>query len=279
VAASRGEGAGPAPPGKGPRRWRQRLRGRDAAAGFILGALAWTAGLQVGIQALPLFRGEPMALWWALGGAVLAQTRARALVWGTAGGLAGLMLLVGYTPIALPAIRANVREDPLERVEALVVLSSGIQRDGDLIPVAESRLMKGLELVRQGYARRLILTRLPDPFPSYVPEMRRRLQALGLRVPLEETPAAANTHDEALHLAALARSRGWAKVILVTDAPHARRAGATFEKAGLPVLCAPHRTEPYDLGSLRTPGERLDAYRDWFREVIGYQVYRLRGWL
>lgn len=35
----------------------------------------------------------------------------------------------------------------------------------------------------------------------------------------------------------------------------------------------------YDRASVGITHERLAAFRDWLREVIGYQTYRTRGWL
>jgi uncharacterized SAM-binding protein YcdF (DUF218 family) len=68
-------------------------------------------------------------------------------------------------------------------------------------------------------------------------------------------------------------------VILVTQPWHMRRAAGVFEKAGLKVICTPCVEGHYDLTNLDSPSPRLLAFRDWAHEAIGYQVYRLRGWL
>jgi uncharacterized SAM-binding protein YcdF (DUF218 family) len=104
------------------------------------------------------------------------------------------------------------------------------------------------------------------------------MQALGLDYPVDEVGPVFNTHDEAVAVAALARQRGWHRVILVTHLWHMRRAAAVFEKAGLPVLCAPCDEAQYDLKALNTSDARLHAFRDWLHEIVGIAVYRLRGW-
>lgn len=212
-------------------------------------------------------------------GAVLALTRARALLWTAGAFICATYLVVGGTGAVVPAARALVRQDRLQPVEAVVVLSSDIQRDGDLTAQAQDRLLHGLEVLHGGFARRLVLTRLPPPKKSYVPAVREEMRQLGLDYPIDETGAVASTHDEALAVGALARRKGWDRVILVSSPTHTRRAGAMFEKAGVRVLCSPCVEREFDLESLNTMGDRLKAFRHWLHETVSYEVNRRRGWL
>src|SRR5207253_4021480 len=107
-----------------------------------------------------------------------------------------LVLVVAYTPMIVPLAHSLERSDPLSHADAVLVLSSDIQPDGDLTAQAQSRLIHGYELLRAGYAPRLLLTRIPPPAPSYVPTVSAQLHALGLQYPIDEVGPVANTHDE-----------------------------------------------------------------------------------
>lgn len=259
---------------------RTSQRWRDAASGAVLGVLAWEAGVYAGVQALPLLRGPHGLPLAALLGALLGLTRARVVMWWFGGVVAATLLLVGYTPWINGAFRSLIREDPLQPTEAVVVLSSDIFRDGAIPAEAQNRLLRGYEVIQQGFGRRLVVTHLPPPKPSYVPAIREEMQRLGLRFPVEEVPGPVwDTHDEAVAVARLARERGWPRVILVSDPSHLRRAAAAFEKAGVQVLCAPGAVRNYNPHHIWGPQARVEAFRDWLYETVGFQVYRMRGWI
>ena len=271
--ARRGKSSG----GKGRKDGRERLT--QVVTGFILGMLLGHAAGLLGVQSVPLLRGLHMAPAAGVAGALLALTPARRLLWWAGGALCALWLVLGYTPIMTVPVRSLVVRDRLERVEAVVVLSSDIHPSGALTNAAQTRLLKGYELLRSGYARTLVLTRLPRPKKSYVPAVREQLRVFGMDYPIAETGEVTNTHDEALKVSALARARGWKKVILVSDPTHMKRSKAVFARAGLPVICAPSETREYDLPTLENPNDRVMAFRSWLWEVVGYQVYRFRGWI
>jgi hypothetical protein len=250
-----------------------------AAYGFILGVLVWTAALRLGIDAIPDFSSPHIVLLAGVAGAVLAQTRARILFGVASAGVCIALLFVMYTPVSAVLVRGVTREDPPQRVEAVVILHPEIQRDGTLTDRTKASVLRGVELLRQGYARTLVLTRPVPPDPSVMPAVRRQLRELRLDYPLAETGPSENTHDEAVAVSALTADRAWKQVILVSHPTHMRRAGAVFERAGVPVLCAPSPEGRYDLSSLSHQEDRLHAFRDWLHEAIGYEVYRWRGWV
>jgi uncharacterized SAM-binding protein YcdF (DUF218 family) len=76
----------------------------------------------------------------------------------------------------------------------------------------------------------------------------------------------------------LARDRHWKRILLVTSPTHSRRALLTFRRAGLDAVSVPCRETRYYLEDPRLPGDRLRAFSDALYEIIGLQVYRLRGW-
>jgi uncharacterized SAM-binding protein YcdF (DUF218 family) len=93
-----------------------------------------------------------------------------------------------------------------------------------------------------------------------------------------------NTHDEAVAFSKLARRQGWSKVILVTSAPHMRRAVAVFQQQG--IIVTPVAADfqvlgvPRDLSFSPFPRQqRLFLLSLYLHEKIGWGVYRARGWL
>ncbi len=95
----------------------------------------------------------------------------------------------------------------------------------------------------------------------------------------------ADTHDEALKVAALAKQRGWQRLILVTSAAHLPRAHATFAKAGLSTQAVPcdYVSSYHRIGSVRwlhLPGHgSIHGFDVWLHEMLGTLLYRLRGWI
>lgn len=252
------------------------------ALGALLGLLCFFLMHDLGLLWL-IPMGRLDWLWPALlpvAGAGLAATRARNLVPGSVLLLALLWTVVVVTPLSRAMIQPLRRADVPAPSDAVVVLSSVVRPSGTLTTAAAIRLYSGIELVRQGYAPRLVLTELPDPNGSYSAAARERLSALELDIPVVTAAGRVrNTHDEALAISRLARERGWQRVLLVSSPLHLRRAAATFEKAGLTVLACPALSPHYDVDNPVGRSARLWAFRDGLHEWPGLWVYRWRGWL
>ena len=145
-----------------------------------------------------------------------------------------------------------------------------------------SRLLKGIELVADGRAPRLVVSEVPPPAGAYAPLARewagrvRRRAARWSRV-----GRIRNTRDEAVAVARLFRERGWSRVLAVTSPVHTRRAAAALEKEGLEVVCGARRSRPASTWRRSTaPGDRRRVVRRRSpTSAIGLFVYRRRGWL
>ncbi len=92
-----------------------------------------------------------------------------------------------------------------------------------------------------------------------------------------------NTRENASYTAQLLRERGSTHILLVTSAFHMRRAVPLFEKEGLEVFAAPTDYQRLVDNSL-VPGwlpavANLSRSSDALHEIVGYWVYRWRGWL
>ncbi len=254
-------------------------RWREAAGGLVLGVLL-AIGAELLLREVFSFLDSDLLIPLAgLAGALLAMTRGRSVLWVGGGLVVAGLAMIGYTPLVATLMPPLLRADPPAPAPAVVVLASTLQQDGELSSPAQDRLIHGYELLGQGYARRLVLTRLRPPKPSYVPTVRRQMQALRLDYPIDEVGPVGNTHDEAVAVARLARERGWSRVLLVTHPWHMRRAAGVFEKAGLAVIGSPCVEGRYDLSHLDSFYSRLAAFRDWAHEAFGLRAYRRRGWL
>ncbi len=185
--------------------------------------------------------------------------------------------------------------------DAIVVLGGGMEPSSQELPQVHfkqggDRVFTGVGLARAGKSPRLVVG--GGVFPTT--DGRQVFEADGVRdwlrewdfglaaagVTVHSLGGCADTHDEAVRVAALARQQGWRSVALVTSAFHMTRSKAVFDKAGvpgvLPVPCnyssAPMRGRPVHW--LNVPNASfLQHFETWMHEAVGMVVYRLRGWI
>jgi len=246
---------------------------------LILSLLAWVCAALIGLPSLfPVLRTDYTFLLAGLLGAILYCTRLRGVLWGISGSLCATLLLVACTPLIRGPALSLVSADAPQRCDAVVPLSSDVLANGRLNENGEARFLRALELLREGYAPRIVLTRLA-PRTSAIPDVQEQMRALGIEAPVEEVGPINNTHEEAVLVARLAAARGWSRVLLVTNPLHTARAGATFSRAGLRVVVCPCVERRFDLNELNSPSQRIQVFSSWLWEVVGWRVYQLRGWL
>ena len=183
-------------------------------------------------------------------------------------GLAGVALLSAAV-FLLCLGRWLVAEDPLEKAQAIVVLSGRI-------PL---RALEAAKLYRKGYASKIWLTRPTEPGAA--------LEAMGIlyvgedfynsRILLHEgvpadairvlQPSILNTADELTAVsAALAEERG-SKVIIVTSKVHTRRVQILWHRIaarGGQALVRAASDDPFEPGRWwHTTGDALDVVREF----------------
>ncbi len=93
-----------------------------------------------------------------------------------------------------------------------------------------------------------------------------------------------NTHDEALKVSELVSKKGWQRIILVTSASHMGRAEATFTTLGIkvtPVACdfegSSFKERRNEVWFPTYEGFYLTSL--YLHEIVGWQVYKYRGWI
>lgn len=122
----------------------------------------------------------------------------------------------------------------LPPLDAIVVLGAPLARDGGLSAVLAERVSAAAALWHAGGAPLVIATggRTQGARRAEAEVMAEALVAAGVPEVLVED-AAMTTHDNARHVAALLVPRGLARVWVVTQPFHARRAVRLFADAGL----------------------------------------------
>jgi len=187
----------------------------------------------------------------------------------------------GYRPRAISVIAP---------AEAIVLLGGAMRGDthmGTLPDLNEQadRLLYAVALYKAGKAPLLLLTGgAPEGVRPEAVQMRDLLTIMGVpadRMVLEVQSR--DTHDNAVYSAQILRERGIDRILLVTSAFHMRRAVALFEAQGIEVVPAPTDYQQV-VGADPLPGwlplvSNLSRSTHALHEMVGYQVYRWRGWL
>ena len=164
---------------------------------------------------------------------------------------------------------------------------------GMALSVGASRLLTGIEVIRQNKAKWLVFggaVSFPDRpgfAASQLPERWFLTTSMGHAGEAVATlGACGNTHDEALRFSELQKTNGWQRIILVTSALHMRRSEAVFKKLNIvvtPVACdfqAEGTSRPeLSARSIVPRQERFELLALYMHERIGLAVYRLRGWI
>lgn len=214
--------------------------------------------------------------------------------------LAAALWAVGATPLSswlLAGLErpyvAGSRQTPA--ADAVVMLGgSHAYSRSTLLPFnlgdAGDRPLAALELMRQGRAPVLVLggagyewgrQRRPD---GELLEVWIR----GWRLPAGRVVILApsrDTRDEAVQVAALVRSNGWRRVLMVSSGFHLRRGEAALRKAGVPDVYAVG-AEFNGMDRMGAPGQwgffpdhdRFRHFSQWMHEQLGWWYYRWKGW-
>lgn len=258
---------------------------RSAIVGASVGLLGAFALIVVGLPGIPGNHANAYLLAGTVIGALAGQFQ-----WGRAVAHACVIVaivaaLLTLTPLLDHTITSWIRRDelPPTPLDAVVVLSSSVNRDGVVDASGTERLLSGLEVWRRNRARLLITTRVEDRVPTGTitsdADQRALVQLGGDTSAWRIAAPAHSTHDEALRTAELLAPASSRSIAVVTTPLHTRRACATFEALGFHVTCIPSEEREYAVRSLPGPTDRFHAFFDWLYEQLGMMKYRSRGWL
>lgn len=218
------------------------------------------------------------------------------------GALAGFIWLVGATPLPGGILRtlerpwAGVKRAELPAADAIVLLGGFLAPSREEVGhvhfnLSADRAVTALELVRLEKAKVLVVSGSAfmvngepfveaDLFKQLVDE--RKLAG----AEVISLGGCKHTRHEAEKIAALARERGWKRLLLVTSANHMRRAAAVFRTTtGLAVVPAPGAfltsasivgADTVDIVPRAQGFLKLETF---LHEQIGWWTYRWRGWI
>jgi uncharacterized SAM-binding protein YcdF (DUF218 family) len=200
---------------------------------------------------------------------------------------AGAVVVVTQTTLSNVLASHWIRDDqfPDSSVQAVVVLSAGLNPNATINGEALDHLITGIELVRAGKAPLLVTTTVRQRFPGGVVvtstmDQSRIIALLGAQVLWSRTQPGRSTRDEALRSADLLLHQGIRRIAVVTSPMHTRRACAAFRAAGFTVTCVPARVRsPGSRNPGDSPADRIKVFGDWVYEVIATAKYRANGWL
>lgn len=215
--------------------------------------------------------------------------------------LAGTLAL-GWLYLCSTAVFADylmgILEDPyppkalsvIADADVIVLLGGAIRGDthmgtlGDLNQQAD-RLVYAVQLYKAGKAPRLLVTGgAPPGARSEAEIMSDLLQVMGVPASaiLQERESR-DSHDNAVYTAAMLNRLGMKKILLVTSAFHMRRSEALFAGRGLEVIPAPTDYQrgvgPEVLSPWLPSVSALWRSTYALHEMVGFRVYRYRGWL
>ncbi|MFC4638559.1 YdcF family protein [Deinococcus hohokamensis] len=239
------------------------------------------AALGLALAALAAFLGEvrspaPALLALTLGSALAgAWPTSRRVLWGGSGLLALVLGVCLLTPVLRAPLAALTLSQAPVPADAIVVLGGGVQcGTSSQAPSSAARLARGLALWRAGYAPLLTVSEPsgllgPPDCPRLSALQRAQITALYPQTgpQVVTLPRVTTTRDEAARVQALARTRGWRRVLLVTSPSHSRRAAALFRAYGVPVVSVPAEETLYDT-TLPLPSDRLYALRTLLYEGL-----------
>lgn len=260
-------------------------RVRPASFGLMLGAAAGFTLAELGLGDVIDGVGTTslVALSSAAGALIGGLEKSRILVV-IDGFLLTIYFLVAWTPFAAAISNRWVRADPVPtRIDAVVVLSSGILSNGAMEVHGVDRLLTGIELLNRQLAPRLVTTRVGHRYRQGMvtsDDEQRRFIAFAAPSPLwDVVDSVYSTRDEATGTAKLLLPQNARRIAVVTSPMHTRRACATFEKLGFVVTCIPAREHAAVTIAPQTAHDRLATLREYLYELLGTVKYRSKGWM
>ncbi|MBI5491593.1 MAG: YdcF family protein [Deltaproteobacteria bacterium] len=212
-------------------------------------------------------------------------------------GFTATALIIIYTPLANILANKLIMEPELKKADLVAVLGGGAYTNGVLGGASNERLLHGLILYRQGFARRIIFS--GGTIASRSKKLLHTLSRSGggtgdvniseadimddiaknLGVPENESvsdPVSTNTYENLVDIKEYMQRNALKTCILVTSPTHMYRAYAIARKLGME--CSPVPVKDYT--GLRTSGiDRLSLLRETLHEYAAIALYKAYGYI
>lgn len=201
-------------------------------------------------------------------------------IWWTTAALVTIGLCLCFTTWFTTILQAplTLHEQP-QAVDVIVVLGAGARRQGEpLPPQAKERVMRGVQLLQQGYASTLIMSGGLSK-AGYVESDLMTAYAKTLGVPDAQLIAeqhSKNTWDNANESLAIMAEHDWHSALVVTSPYHTLRSCTIFRRLQADVRCI---DAPLTLIPTNTVYERLTDFRSVVREYGAIIYFLLKHYL
>jgi len=176
--------------------------------------------------------------------------------------MSALAVLVLFSWAALARQLAPNSNTSLTRFDAIIVLGTPSDEDGNPSPIQLSRVTEAVREYERGVAPRLILTGGAVENPNVeAAAMARIAEAQGIPAPaIFVEGKARDTIQNACYSVRIMEGQGWHSAEVVSDASHLPRAGIIFSQ--LPVEWRTHAAPPLE------PASALHPDRDAAMETL-----------
>lgn len=182
--------------------------------------------------------------------------------------LVALGLGLGAYLAALGYVVLNMDRSTLQQADVALVLGSRVYHGERLNPCLVMRVEEGVRVVRQGWARWLVVSGGPDRETGTVEAQAMASIAARLGLPQERIvlePKARSTYQNLRFTRQIMEERGWNTVVIVSEPFHLPRAALMARRLGLEFALAPSPHCPQNLPA-------------FLREPLVLLYYALRGW-
>ncbi len=209
-----------------------------------------------------------------------------------------LILLLGTYPVPNGMMRLLESRyktvSPPPQADAVVVLTGMVilpLSNFDKIEFNDSveRILAGIHLMKEGYAKKLIITGGSGDLFDQKKSEARLLKQFSIDFGIAEEnilieTASRNTYENAVNTKVLLEEHGIARIILVTSASHLPRAMGCFEKLGIrpvPYGVDYHsRSNPrYDIFTIIPKIGALEHASAAIHEYVGLLIYKMLGYI
>jgi len=168
---------------------------------------------------------------------------------------------------------------PTQPADAVVVFGGGMGESGLAGGGYQERVQRAIELYRAGHASRLLFA---SGYMSAFPEAEvMRDLAIDEGVPSDAIVVdtdATNTYDGVVSSHAIAKARGWRRVLLVSSPYHMRRAVLTWHTQAPEITVIP-TPPPYSAFFDHNRGASFEQIRAIVHEYAAIVAYWWRGWI
>lgn len=157
----------------------------------------------------------------------------------------GAAILGLFAWAAIARRTASASNTSLTRFDAIVVLGTSVDADGNPTPILLARVTEAVHEYERGVAPRLIVTGGSDSNHFFVEAqvMARTAQAQGIPASaIVEEPRAVDTIQNACYSMRILQSHGWSSAEVVSSANHLPRAALIFGR--LPLQWRMHAAPP-----------------------------------